>query len=158
MTDPANPSEGGPPKQPAAIASARHPGHELPLPLPFAAPSTFLQLRAPVANRPTASSHSRTEHSLAAEKPLMTPLDKEQMQGLVSLPEPLDRGTCSSAPLFPFHLRLPGLPWSDALIPHMPLVPRLRGHWPAASTAGSIQRGSTSSRSLCEGAGYCRRA
>lgn len=87
MTDPANPSEGGPPKQPAAIASARHPGHELPLPLPFAAPSTFLQLRAPVANRPTASSQSRTEHSLAVEKPLMTPLDKEQMQGLRAIRE-----------------------------------------------------------------------
>ncbi|KAG6356649.1 hypothetical protein INS49_014523 [Diaporthe citri] len=80
MTDPANPSEGGP-KQPAAFASARHPGHEQ---LPFVTPSTYLHLRAPVAQRPTASSHSRTDFSLAAE---MTSADREQMQGLRAIRE-----------------------------------------------------------------------
>lgn len=74
MTDPANPSENGS-NPPAAIA--RHPGHEL----PFVQPSTYLHLRAP--NR-TASSHSHTIPQ-PAEKPPMTPLDRDQMQGLVSL-------------------------------------------------------------------------
>lgn len=99
MTD--NPSEGGPPRQPAAIPSARHPGHEL----PFVTPSTYLQLRAPVAPRPTASSH--TEFPLAAmalpADKLMTNLDREQLQGLVSFPSlPSGRGTCPARASFPF--------------------------------------------------------
>lgn len=73
MTDPANPSENGP-NPPAAIA--RHPGHEL----PFVQPSTYLHLRAP--NRTSSHSHTIPQ---PAEKPPMTPLDRDQMQGLVSL-------------------------------------------------------------------------
>lgn len=92
MTGPANPSDHGPPSNPPAAAVARHPGHEL----PFVTPSTYLHLRAPTAT-PTpnlasaashASSHSRTilppALAPAPEKPLMTPLDKDQVQGLVS--------------------------------------------------------------------------
>ncbi|ROW02863.1 hypothetical protein VSDG_01869 [Cytospora chrysosperma] len=76
MTDPANPSENGS-NPPAAIA--RHLGHEL----PFVQPSTYLHLRAP--NR-TASSHSHTIPQ-PAEKPPMTPLDRDQMQGLRAIRE-----------------------------------------------------------------------
>ena len=141
MTDPANPSEASKagPKQPAAIASARHPE------LPFVTPSPYLHLRAPVA-RPTASSHSRTDFPLAAEKPLMTPLDKEQMQGLVSLPNLRTEALAPRAPLFLSPSRAPlatearnSVSWSAAgATSARPLL--------AALAAGSIQRGSTSSR------------
>lgn len=93
MTDPANPSDNGPSSNPpAAAAVARHPGHEL----PFVTPSTYLHLRAPMATAtpnlasaaPPSSSHSHTipapALAPAPEKPLMTPLDKDQVQGLVS--------------------------------------------------------------------------
>ncbi|ROW09178.1 hypothetical protein VPNG_05693 [Cytospora leucostoma] len=75
MTDPANPSENGP-NPPAAIA--RHPGHEL----PFVQPSTYLHLRAP--NRTSSHSHTIPQ---PAEKPPMTPLDSDQMQGLRAIRE-----------------------------------------------------------------------
>ncbi|KUI52634.1 Nuclear protein SNF4 [Cytospora mali] len=75
MTDPANPSENGP-NPPAAIA--RHPGHEL----PFVQPSTYLHLRAP--NRTSSHSHTIPQ---PAEKPPMTPLDRDQMQGLRAIRE-----------------------------------------------------------------------
>lgn len=153
MTDPANPSEGGP-KQPAAIASARQPGHEQ---LPFVTPSTYLHLRAPVAQRPTASSHSRTDFPLA-EKPMMTTsLDREQMQGLVSLPTlraealvPRELLFLSASPAPPKIRRRPDFSSAAGATSAKPL--------PAALAAGSIQRGSTSSRSPHGGAGYCRRA
>ncbi|KAJ4389427.1 AMP-activated serine/threonine-protein kinase regulatory subunit [Gnomoniopsis smithogilvyi] len=95
MTDPANPSKDGPPSNPPAAAVARHPGHEL----PFVTPSTYLHLRAPMAtatpNLASAashpSSHSRTIPAPALvpapEKPLMTPLDRDQVQGLTAIRE-----------------------------------------------------------------------
>lgn len=155
MTGPANPSEGGP--EPAAIASAaRDPGV-----LPFVTPSTYLarpHLRAPVAQRPTASSHSRTDFPLA-EKPLMTPIDRDQVQGLVSNQpfQPSGRGTCPPRASFlspsPALLAMDRHPDSSSTAGATSAKPL-----PAALAAGSIQRGSTSSRILHEGAGYCRRA
>ncbi|KAJ4413644.1 AMP-activated serine/threonine-protein kinase regulatory subunit [Gnomoniopsis sp. IMI 355080] len=95
MTDPANPSDNGPSSNPPAAPVARHPGHEL----PFVTPSTYLHLRAPMAtatpNLASAASHpsghSRTIPAPALvpapEKPLMTPLDKDQVQGLTAIRE-----------------------------------------------------------------------
>lgn len=111
MTDPANPSDNGPlpGNPPAAAAVARHPGHELPT---IVQPSTYLHLRAPTASasattatatgpsRPLLASaaastssaahqsHSHTTPAPAAQKPLMTPLDRDQVQGLVSKERP----------------------------------------------------------------------
>lgn len=119
MTDPANPNNDGPlpgnPPAAAAVAAAvaRHPGHEL----PFVQPSTYLHLRAPTASAtansatapgtfepllasPAASrssssaahhNHSYTIPPPAAPtpKPLMTPLDRDQVQGLVSSAAPV---------------------------------------------------------------------
>lgn len=101
MTDPANPSDNGNQPAPAPTptptpnpptAVARHLGHEL----PFVTPSTYL--RAPTtatvtsflaSAAPQPSSHSRTIPPptlvSAPDKPLMTPLDRDQVQGLVSI-------------------------------------------------------------------------
>lgn len=147
MTDPANPSEArdGGPAQPAAIANA---ARDLDV-LHFVTPSTYL--RAPVANNPTASNHSRTDFPLAAEKPLMTPLDREQMQGLVSLSDL--RTETFIIPRCPFPFAVSCAVGMGILIPRPPppLVPCLRGH---CCTVWPIQRGSASSRGLHDGAGY----
>lgn len=83
-----------PPANHPPVAVARHSGHEL----PFVTPSTYLHQRASTATAtpnvasaaaPHVSSHSRTIPPpaliLAPETPPpMTPLDRDQVQGLVS--------------------------------------------------------------------------
>ncbi|PSS00775.1 hypothetical protein BD289DRAFT_7352 [Coniella lustricola] len=94
MTDPANASDNGslPGNPPAAVA--RHPGHEL----PFVTPSTYLHLRTPTAaatsgtSRPVIASSAalatqNQSHTISSEKPPMTPLDRDQVQGLMAIRE-----------------------------------------------------------------------
>lgn len=85
MADPANASDNGslPGNPPAAVA--RHPGHEL----PFVTPSTYLHLRTPTAGTPrpilaSSAAQATQSHAIPPEKPPMTPLDRDQVQGLVS--------------------------------------------------------------------------
>ncbi|KAF3770966.1 hypothetical protein M406DRAFT_97005 [Cryphonectria parasitica EP155] len=77
MTDPANPSDSPLP----GIPPARQPGHEL----PFVQPSTYLHLRAPTAT--ATFGNSGPFHTAPAEKPPMTPLDRDQVQGLTAIRE-----------------------------------------------------------------------
>lgn len=91
MTDPAKPSDNG--QNPPAVARQTA-GHEL----PFVTPSTYLHLPtrplASASSSPAATAahlHSRTIPQPAQpypapvpEKPPMTSLDKDQVQGLVS--------------------------------------------------------------------------
>lgn len=96
---PAPTSTPTPPTNHPLLAVARHSGHEL----PFVTPSTYLHQRASTATAtpnnlasaaaPHVSSHSRTIPPpaliLAPETPPpMTPLDRDQVQGLVSRTTP----------------------------------------------------------------------
>lgn len=101
MTNPANPSDNGP--NPPAVARQTA-GHEL----PFVTPSTYLHLPTrPLANASSspaataAHGQSRTvpqpaqpDPAPVPEKPPMTPLDRDQVQGLVSNARPF--GTLKS--------------------------------------------------------------
>lgn len=96
MTDPANPSDNGslPGNPPAAVA--RHPGHEL----PFVQPSTYLRapttatsgfsrpLLASSALQTTQTQTQSQSRTTPEEMPPQTPLDRDQVQGLVSRQSP----------------------------------------------------------------------
>lgn len=152
MTDPANPSDNG--QNPPAVARQTA-GHEL----PFVTPSTYLHLPtrplASASNSPAATiltaahGHSRTvpqpaqpDPAPAPEKPPMTPLDKDQVQGLVSKRAPFLDAQVPFRDTFiprsyPSDLRLPLMAhWeckevpnrkAPILRPHRLPVPRRRG-------------------------------